>query len=56
MTIQEAINYLLNPLSLPESMDVIDKLKWHEEALDMAIEALKAQDAKLDEKRPSGAG
>ena len=40
MTNQEAIDYLLNPLSLPESMDIKDKLKWHEDALNMAIEAL----------------
>ena len=44
MTIQEAINYLLDPLSLPESMDIKDKLKWHEDALNMAIEAMKAQE------------
>ena len=44
MTIQEAINYLLDPLSLPESMDIKDKLRWHEDALNMAIEALKAQE------------
>ena len=50
MTTQEAINYLLDPLSLPESMDIKDKLRWHEDALNMAIEALKAQDAKPDEK------
>ena len=50
MTNQEAINYLLDPLSLPESMDIKDKLRWHEDAVNMAIEALKAQDAKPDEK------
>ena len=44
MTNQEAINYLLNPLSLPESVDIKDKLRWHEDALNMAIEALKAQE------------
>ena len=50
MTTREAINYLLDPLSLPESMDIKDKLRWHEDALNMAIEALKAQDAKPDGK------
>jgi hypothetical protein len=50
MTTREAINYLLDPLSLPESMDIKDKLRWHEDAVNMAIEALKAQDAKPDEK------
>ena len=44
MTNQEAINYLLDPLSLPHDMDIKDKLRWHEDALNMAIEALKAQE------------